>query len=295
MLMIEKISDWEFKNAMKDTLVQPYQIIGGTLYRCRFFETEKVGYVFFDVHHTVSDGTSMKVFLGDVFKAFTGETMDKDYYYLMLKKREEDADSEFYEESRKYFEERTTELNGAHPNIDHESCSNDIGAIEASLGIEQPQMNAVERAYKISRNEFFITAAALAISVYNVVNDVKLTWIYNGREDARSMNTVGLLFRDLPVAFRFNDSDVLRDAFADVHDQVGKGIEHCCYPYVEMNASQGLTSGEWSAYSIIGIFAIQTRLTHSEYTLWTSAKIRLQRRTYWTFRYLTVPMGFSLR
>lgn len=244
-LYIEKLSDWEFRNAMKDVLVQPYQIIGGTLYRCRFFETEKAGYVFFDVHHTVSDGTSMKVFLGDVFKAYMSEEMEKDYYYLMLKKREEDAYSAFYEESRRYFEERYDGVEwSTHPNIDHESRSNEIGALEVPLGIEQPQMNAVERAYKISRNEFFITAAALAISVYNNVNDVKLTWIYNGREDTRAMNTVGLLFRDLPVAFRFKDSDVLRNIFSDVHEQVGKGIEHCCYPYVEMNASQGLTSGE---------------------------------------------------
>lgn len=163
----------------------------------------------------------------------------------MMKKREEDAYSAFYEESKQYFEDRYNGVEwSTHPKIDHESRSNEIGAMEAPLGIEQPQMNAVERAYKISRNEFFITVAALAISVYNEANDIKLSWIYNGREDTHAMNTVGLLFRDLPVAFRFKDSDVLRNVFADVHEQVGKGIEHCCYPYVEMNASQGLTAGE---------------------------------------------------
>ena len=47
------------------------------------------------------------------------------------------------------------------------------------------------------------------------------------------MSSVGLLFRDLPVGIRFRDDMTLRDVFADVHEQVQKGIEHSCYPYVD--------------------------------------------------------------
>lgn len=56
---IEKTTEFEFES-IKDTLVAPFRIINSRLYRCRVFETEKAGYVFFDVHHTVFDGTSMK-------------------------------------------------------------------------------------------------------------------------------------------------------------------------------------------------------------------------------------------
>ena len=48
-----------------------------------------------------------------------------------------------------------------------------------------------------------------------------------------NMTTVGLLFRELPVGIRFRGSDTLRNVFADVHEQVQKGIEHSCYPYVD--------------------------------------------------------------
>ncbi len=241
---VEKLSEFEFK-FVKDTLVYPFKIIGGKLYRCRVFETEKAGYVFFDVHHTVFDGTSLKVFMGDVGKSYMGMDLDKDYYYLMLDRRENAPRKPEYEASRRYFEER---YNGddwsTHPRIDHESRKNEIGALTAELGIEQPQLSAMERAYKISRNEFFITVAALAISLYNDAPNVKLTWIYNGREDAQMLTTVGLLFRDLPVALRFTDDLTLRDAFSSVHEQVRSGIEHSIYPYVEMNAAQGITEGE---------------------------------------------------
>lgn len=50
------------------------------------------------------------------------------------------------------------------------------------------------------------------------------------------MSIVGLLYRDLPVAFRFDKKLKIADVFADAHDQVQKDIEHSCYPYVESSS-----------------------------------------------------------
>ena len=245
---VEKLSEFELK-FVKDTLVYPFKIVGGKLFRCRVFETEKAGYVFFDVHHSLFDGTSLKVFLGDVGKAYMGMEMDKDYYYLMLQRREDAVGTEFYDVSRRYFEDRYDNIEwSCYPKTDHESRDNEMGELFGDLGIEQPQMKAVERAYKISRNEFFITVAALAISVYNEAPDVKLSWIYNGREDMKMLSSVGLLFRDLPVGIRFKDSDTLRNVFADVHDQVQKGIEHSCYPYVDAHNQVGNEEAAYLLY-----------------------------------------------
>ena len=96
-------------------------------------------------------------------------------------------------------------------------------------------MTAIERSYMITRNEFFITAAALAVSIYTNQNNIMISWIYNGREDVQNLSTIGLLFRDLPVGVCLKDNETLRELFADVHEQVQKGIEHSCYPYVEKN------------------------------------------------------------
>ena len=232
-IQVEHLTEFEFRY-VRDTLVYPFKIVGGRLYRCRVFETEKAGYVFFDVHHSVFDGSSLKVFMSDIGKTFMGLEAEPDFYYLMLQRREDAVKTPFYEESRKYFENRYDGIDwSCYPKIDHESRENEMGELFAPLGILQPQMNAMEKAYKISRNEFFITVAALAISIYNDAQDVKISWIYNGREDLQNMTTVGLLFRDLPVGIRFRDQDTLRNVFADVHEQVQKGIEHSCYPYVD--------------------------------------------------------------
>lgn len=243
---VEKLSEFEFNN-IKDNLVQPFKIIGGCMHRCRVFETEKYGYIFFDVHHTLFDGTSLKLFMQNVGKAFMGMQPDPDLYYLILQNREDEQKTEFYQESKKYFEDRFEGVEwSSYPDTDHESRENEMGEVLAPLGIEQPQMKAMERRYRISRNEFFISALALAISIYNEKDDIKLCWIYNGREDLTAMNSVGLLFRELPVGIRFKDDMTLRDLFADVHEQVQRGIEHCCYPYVDLNNQAG--TGNEAAY-----------------------------------------------
>ena len=230
---VERLTEYELKY-VKDTLVYPFKIIGGRLFRCRIFETEKAGYVFFDVHHSLFDGTSFQVFMDSVQKAFMGQTPEPDYYYMMLSDRESVVHTDFYEESRKYFEERYDGIEWSeYPFVDHRSRSNETGEIYAELEIDQSQLDAIERSYRISRNEFFITVAALSISIYNNRHDIKLSWNYNGRESIEYMTSVGLLFRELPVGIRFRPERTIRDVFEDVQDQVRKGIEHSCYPYVD--------------------------------------------------------------
>ena len=247
-IRVEKISEFEFAD-IKDALVRPFKIIGGCLHRCRVFETEKHGYIFFDVHHTIFDGTSLKVFMQNVGKAYMGMQPDPDLYYLILQNRENETQTEFYEESRQYFENRLDGVEwSSYPETDHESRENEMGELFAPIGIEQPQMKAMERHYKISRNEFFIAVAALSISIYNKKNDIKLCWIYNGREDLTAMNSVGLLFRELPVGVRLKDEMTLRELFADVHDQVQKGIGHSCYPYVDIHNRVGSSEAAYLLY-----------------------------------------------
>ena len=236
-IVVEKTTEFEFES-LKDNLVQPFKIIGGKLHRCRVFQTEKNGYVFFDVHHTLFDGTSLKVFMNNVGKAYMGMMPDPDFYYLMLSERENMPKTEFYQESKRYFEEHFDGVEwSSYPTIDHDSRDNEMGEIFAPIGIEQSDMTNIERMYMVSRNEFFITVAALAIAAFNQKNDIKLSWVYNARESMEMMSTVGLLFRELPVGIRLNDKQTLRDVFAEVHTQVQKGIEHSCYPYVDINSN----------------------------------------------------------
>jgi len=234
---VRKMSEFDFALA-KDDFVKPYQIVGSRLYRCWLVETEKALYLFFDVHHTVFDGTSFKVLMADIAKAYMGEELERDYYYLMLAQREEAENSPFYAASRAYFEKTYGGDDWTcRPRTDHDSRDNAAGETLCDLAISQAAMKAAERAFKVSRNEFFIAAFAIAFALKERAKNVKFSWIYNGREDVEAMSTCGLLFRDLPIGFRFTDDMDIRDIFASASEQVARAIEHSCYPYVDKTLS----------------------------------------------------------
>jgi hypothetical protein len=188
--------------------------------------------------------------MGNVGKAYFGMELDKDYYYLMLKRREDIIHTSFYNESRRYFEEKYEGVKWeTYPHVDdNKNESGELGEILSDMDISQGDLNTIERVNRISRNEFFIAAAILSIAIYNKSYNVMISWIYNGREDMELMSTVGLLFRELPVAVNLNKSMTLRDLFKEVHLQVQKGIEHSCYPYVDKTNSGTLNDAAYLLY-----------------------------------------------
>ena len=235
-IRVEHVSEFEFSQ-IKDNLVMPFKLINSKLYRCRVFQTEKAGYVFIDIHHSLFDGTSFKILMANMVKAYMGMELDKDYYYYILDKREKEKDSDFYNEARKYYENKYDDVEWSiKPKIDFESRENEMGELFSKLNIEDMEMSLIEKNFKISRNEFFITVALLAIAEYNKKDNVKITWIYNGRDDLNAMNSVGLLFRDLPVGLKLTDKLTIRELYRDVHEQVQSAIKYCCYPYEDLDA-----------------------------------------------------------
>jgi hypothetical protein len=232
----EKISTVEFEK-IKDTLVQPFKVVNSPLSRCRLFETEDAAYLFFDVHHIIYDGTSFKVFLNSVINAYMGAPLETDYYYLVLQRREQMQLTDFYNESCKYFEDKYENVKWTVcPKIDAVTRENKLGEHSCEAEVLPAELSLLEKKYMVTRNEFYIAVTLLAIAISTNADDVRISWIYNGRDDLVASSSIGLFFRDLPVALRLNDKMTLCDIFAEVQEQVKNGIKYSCYPYNEIEA-----------------------------------------------------------
>lgn len=232
---LEKVSEAEL-DEIKKTLVHPFRIIKSKLARFRVFETEEAGYLFMDVHHTIFDGTSSKVFFTNVLTAYAGQDLAKDYYYYILDKREKQVESDFYKESRDYFENRYSGVEWCkHISTDNITRENKDNEVFVMLPVSEKQLDIIGEKYGVSRNGFFITVSAIANAIYEKKPDIMLSWIYNGRNDLNEMSSVGLLFRNLPVGVQFTQNTTLKELYDDVIEQINNGITHSCYPYIEGN------------------------------------------------------------
>ena len=234
---IRKMDQIEF-DVYKDALVRPFKIIGSRLYRLDMFETEKFGYIFFDVHHTVFDGTSFGVVMENIVKSYYEMPLEKDYYYKMLLDREEIAHTDQYQADREYFEGLYEgEGYSCYPRKDFESRENALDHYFAGMAADEEAMTKVEEVRHISRNAFYSLVCMMAVAIYNRKPDIQISWTYNGRDDLQKMASVGLLLCDLPLAERFTKAAKISDLYADVQKQVAGGIEHAGYPYTTLGAS----------------------------------------------------------
>ena len=228
----EKISEEEFA-VIKDTLVTPFKLINSPLFRLRLFETENSVYLFFEVHHIVFDGTSLDILINNVINAYLGAPLEKDYYYLVLTRRKQMEFTDFYQESRQYHENTYGNVKWTTcPKFDRRTEENKLDSICCDETISSVHISSAEKRFMVSRNEFFIAVALLAVAINTNKNDVHVSWIYNGRDDMASISSVGLLCRELSVALRLHNKSDLRDIFTEIHQQVRDGIKYSCYPYM---------------------------------------------------------------
>ncbi|MBQ3960668.1 MAG: hypothetical protein II683_02635, partial [Muribaculaceae bacterium] len=79
-LHIEEVTDVE---ALKPTLVEPFDIYGGRLFRVRLFHDASHYHLFIDYHHIIVDGTSMQVMLQDIDKAYQGMPIEAEQQTML--------------------------------------------------------------------------------------------------------------------------------------------------------------------------------------------------------------------
>lgn len=82
------------------TLLKPFAMFRQPLFRTKIFKCGEKLYFYFDMHHIISDGTSIGIFLEDIAKAYRGEEIGKDYYYSYLLKEYENINSAEYIEAK---------------------------------------------------------------------------------------------------------------------------------------------------------------------------------------------------
>ena len=95
-------------------------------------------------------------------------------------------------------------------------------------------IKSAESRLGISGNVMCITASILALSQYCGQADIHVNWLYSNRSDTRYRNTVGKLFKILPVAIHTNEYSGLNDLIIEVKRQVTEGIVNSVCNYAEL-------------------------------------------------------------
>lgn len=232
-ISVEEVSDEELET-LRGTLVQPFRkITDRLLWRSRVFSAPSGNYIFFDVHHLLFDGTSYWLFMSDLQKCLSGEEIEPDYYYYVLVQREKELNSSLYNEAKSYFEKHYAGSKWIR-NLPHDLASdvNHASAIDIDLQFNDYDYEAFESSTGIGRNGLFLASGILALSAINNADNVMITWIYNGRKDLDSMNSIGMLFYTLPLALSVTDDLTMGEMLIDIKEQLNNSLKYNSYSFI---------------------------------------------------------------
>ena len=226
-IIVEKVSDEELENIRRN-LVQPFgEVTDCLLWRSRVFSAPSGNYIFFDVHHLIFDGTSYWLFMSNLQKCLSGKELEPDYYYYVIAQREKELNSSLYDEAKSYFEKHYAGTKWIR-NLPYDFAydENRASDIDIDLHFTDDDYMAFEAATGIGKNGLFLMAGLLALSAVTNTDDVMITWIYNGRKDLNSMNSIGMLFYTLPLALSVTDDLTMKEMLTDIKEQLNNSIKY---------------------------------------------------------------------
>ncbi len=223
-------SSEEQMREIEKELIKPFKIIKSPLFRSFIFETEKYVYLFFDMHHIVSDGTTISIILRDLEKAYFNEELDKDYYFLELARIEKNSDK--LQANKDYFEKHYSGIAWyTIPEPDFKSRETSEKIWNGELSISEKDLEKAENKYNTTRNSIAIASALIALFKYSGKNDVLTNWIYSNRTTKQSSNYAGLMIKTLPVGVHFDKIENNIQLLNEVKNKINDGIQNSDYDY----------------------------------------------------------------
>lgn len=218
------------------TLLKPFAMFRQPLFRTKIFKCGETIYFYFDMHHIISDGTSIGILLEDIAKAYRGEEIGKDYYYSYLLKEYENINSAEYIATKKYYQDIFgNKVWCEYPEPDFDSWESQYGEIDIDTEISTEKMAEAEKRLGFSKNVLAVTAAVLALRDYSLKSAIHIDFLSSNRTEEYYWDTVGLMYKVLPVAVELENYPAVDKLLEEVNRQVIEGFAHSICDYTEGN------------------------------------------------------------
>ena len=226
-LFIEYLSDEEFE-LRKENLIRPYELINHPLYRLEFFVTPTAQYVFFDCYHVMLDGiAAMILFWKEVEMRYLGKKiLRKPPQYseyildeLKIPPSELEEGNKFWREMLSGFDE-TRHL--PPPDVENPQTwqQNTLIVYLENISREFFAQTA------FTENTFFLAASMLAIAKTTGAKTSVMSWVHNGRYNARERRLVGTMLEQFPISWNFEKDLSAGDFLRGLEAKIQTGMQY---------------------------------------------------------------------
>ena len=247
-LSVELVDDIE---VAKQQLIVPFNIYEDRLFHIRLLKDVAHYYFFLDIHHIIGDGTTLKVMLADVEKAYNGEELAPEAMTMaeVATTEAELRKTAAFEEGKQWYAQNFdcgdcfTQLMPDLEVAEHAEAS-----MVRTLGVDMARVDAFCKEKGIFKSNFFTTVYSYLLAKYNNEQESLFTTIYNGRTDKRFLHSVGMTVKTLPVYAKFTNDTTVLEYLKAGQDQMSGCRQHDVYAFSDVLNDLGLQSNSMFAW-----------------------------------------------
>ena len=235
-----------------------YELLNNHLYYLCIYKCDNCYYLYFDFHHIIFDGTSIKIFLDELVSLLEGKEILEETYNAndfsldeekLLKTKE-------YDDAKSYYEKMIID-----PEVDSTIVydKND-GEIKyknynTKLKIKDNEIKKLTKKLNIKTSSFHLACFSYLLSKMNMDNKSLFLTVNNGRNDKLN-NTLGMFVKTYPFYLEYQDN--IKDYLITANLEQINNINNLIYPFSSLVKDIGITANIIFAYQ--GDYFYKTKL-----------------------------------
>ena len=228
----------------------PYELLNSHLYRFKLYKVKDEYIFYFDFHHIIMDGTSIKVFIDDFFLALEGKELNKEESdannYALLE--EESFKSPNYQASKEYYEKLVGDVETDSSLVeDKKDEVVSYQTIHQKLSISNKKIKEVTNKIGVKTSTYFLASFSYLLMKFGMDTASLFLTVNNARtkEVARSF---GSYVKTYPLYVNFENINNVEELLRYVNEENINNVKHNDYPFSHLNKDLGVSSDVLFAY-----------------------------------------------
>ena len=240
--------------AKKEAFPRAFNLESDRLVRAEIVTTpDGIHTLLIDMHHIVSDGGSMNIFIHQLIETLNGHDIEPESYgYLQFAQQQSRQAEGEAMKVHKAFYDKMFERYEAAATVPTDKNEGQIGKPQdAATPIPEALLN-MQLPEEVTPAHFWFAAFNYALSRYANTKDVYTAFVSNGRQNIDIADTVGMFVNTLPCAVHIGEQTV-EDFLREVSKNFNDVLNHENYPFTRIASDYDFKGSASFAYQL-GVF-----------------------------------------
>ena len=254
-IKVENIDNTNFK---------PYyfEMLNNHLYHLHLYKYKNDYYFYFDFHHIIFDGTSIKLFSDELIKAYEGKKLEIEKYDANLFSLDEENQlkTKEYDKAKDYYEKLIVDSDVDSTIVFDKSDGNiEYKNYITKLKIKDQDIKKLTHKLNIKTSTFHLAAFSYLLSKINMDDKALFLTVNNGRNEKLN-NSVGMYVKTYPFYLEYKEN--IKDYLAIANEEQINNVKNLLYPFSDIVKDLGITANIIFAYQ--GDYFYKTKFNNKE-------------------------------